>query len=216
MTERAAQPYRRSLLRQERSHNTRRSILRAATSLWAEQDFDSTTIEDICAAAGVGRSTFYLYFESKERLLTELARATATGVASDVDEWVDAASVDDAVRVFVDGLVRRMESVPRGVAALVMRRVAVANVSPRPVPGDPILFDDILAGIVRDSQRRGELRADLDAHEIGEVLGGLTLDALQRWAGGDERHTLQWSLEFRLGLVLDAIRAPAGRARTRA
>ena len=213
MTERATPPYRRSLLRQERSRNTRRSILRAAASLWAEQDYEATTIEDICAAAGVGRSTFYLYFESKEGLLLELARATATGVASDVDEWVDAGSVDDAVRVFVDGLVRRMESVPRGVAALVMRRVSVANVSPRPVPGDPILFDDILAGIVRDGQRRGELRTDLDPREIGEVLGGLTLDALQRWAGGDARHTLQQSLELRLGLVLDNIRSPAATRR---
>jgi AcrR family transcriptional regulator len=215
VTKHAPRPYRRSLLRQERSQNTRRSILRAAAGLWAEQDFDSTTIEDICAAAGVGRSTYYLYFESKESLLMELARATATGVSSDVDEWVDAGSVDDTVRVFVDGLVRRMESVPRGVAALVMRRVAVANVSPRPVPGDPILFDDILTGIVRDGQRRGELRRELDPREIGEVLGGLTLDALQRWAGGDERRTLHESLDLRLGLVLDAIRTstvtvPAG------
>jgi AcrR family transcriptional regulator len=209
MTKRAPQPYGRSLLRQERSHNTRRAILRAATSLWADHDFDSTTVEEICAAAGVGRSTYYLYFESKEGLLIELARATATGVSSDVDEWVEAGSVDDAVRVFVEGLVRRMESIPRGVAAIVMRRVAVANVSPRPVPGDPILFDDILTGIVRDGQRRGELRADLDPRDVGEVLGGATLDALQRWAGGDERRTLHASLYLRLGLVLDNIRAPA-------
>ena len=62
MSKPTPQPYRRSLLRQERSQNTRRSILRSAAGLWAERDFDSTTVEDICAAAGVGRSTYYLYF----------------------------------------------------------------------------------------------------------------------------------------------------------
>jgi AcrR family transcriptional regulator len=202
----APQPYRRSLLRQQRSLNTRRVILRAAAQLWAEQDFDSTTVEDVCAAASIGRSTFYLYFESKERLLIELARETARGVATDVDTWAHADSVDEAMRVFIEGIVRRMEGVPKALAALVMRRVAVANVSPRPVPGDPILFDDILAGIVGDGQRRGEIRTDLDAREIGEALAGMTLDVLERWAGGDPKRTLRQSLEFRLNLFLDAVR----------
>ena len=180
------QPYKRSLLRQQRSLNTRRAILRAAARSFSEQDFDSTTVEEICAAAGVGRSTFYLYFDSKERLLIELARATARGVSSEVDAWVDAGSVDHALRVFIDGLVRRMEGTPKSLAALVMRRVSAANVTSRPVPGDDVLFDDIFAGIVRDGQQRGEIRTDLDARQVGEALAGMTLDALQRWAGGDQ------------------------------
>jgi AcrR family transcriptional regulator len=201
------QPYRRSLLRQQRSLDTRSAILRAATRSFSEQDFDSTTIEDICAAAGVGRSTFYLHFDSKERLLVELARATARGVSSEVDAWVDAGSVDHALRVFIDGLVRRMEGTPKPLAALVMRRVAAANVTSRPVPGNGVLFDDILAGIVLDGQQRGEIRADLDAREVGEALTGMTLDALERWAGGGQEQRLRHSLEFRLNLILSAIRS---------
>lgn len=200
------QPYRRSLLRQQRSLNTRSAILRAATRSFSERDFDSTTVEDICAAAGVGRSTFYLYFDSKESLLIELARATARGVSSEVDAWVDAGSVHHALRVFIDGLVRRMEATPKPLAALVMRRVAAANVTSRPVPGEPVLFDDILAGIVRDGQQRGEIRTDVDAREVGEALTGMTLDALERWAGGDQEQTLRHALEFRLNLVLSALR----------
>ena len=75
---------------------------------------------------------------------------------------MDAGSVDHALRVFIDGLVRRMEGTPKSLAALVMRRVAAANVTSRPVPGEPFLFDDILAGIVRDGQQRGEIRTDVD------------------------------------------------------
>jgi AcrR family transcriptional regulator len=200
------QPYKRSLLRQQRSLNTRRAILRAAARAFSEHELDSTTVEEICASAGVGRSTFYLYFDSKESLPIELARETARGVSSEIDAWVDARSVDHALRVFIDGLVRRMEGTPKSLAALVMRRVAAANVTSRPVPGDPVLFDDIFAGIVRDGQQRGEIRTDLDAREVGEAFSGLTLDALERWAGGDEEQMLRHSLEFRLNLVLGAIR----------
>ena len=112
----------------------------------------------------------------------ELAEATARGVADDVDSWVGAGTVDDAIGVFIDGLVRRMETASPRLAALVMRRVSAANVTPRPLPGDPILFDDILTDIVREAQHRGEIRPGLHPREVGEVLAGMTLDALGRWA----------------------------------
>jgi AcrR family transcriptional regulator len=200
-------PYKRSLLRQERSFNTRRAILQAAAHLLGEQDFDSTTVEDICADAGVGRSTFYLYFSTKDELLIALARATAEGVSNDVDSGINDGSIDESLQIFIEALVRRMEGVPKGFAALVMRRVSTANVSPRPVPGDPVLFDDILARIVREGQRRGDIRSDLDARDIGEAMAGLTLDALQRWAGGQRGRTLHRTLELQFSLVLDGVRA---------
>jgi AcrR family transcriptional regulator len=199
--------YKRSLLRQERSLNTRRAILQAALRLLGEQDFESITVEDICVNAGVGRSTFYLYFSTKDELLIALARATARGVSNDVDSWINAGSIDESLRIFIDALVRRMESVPKTLAVLVMRRVSVANVSPRPVPGDPVLFDDILGGIVREGQRRGDVRSDLDAGDIGEAMAGMTLDALQRWAGGQQRRTLRRTLELQFRLVLEGVRA---------
>ena len=157
------------------------AILRVAVRLLGTQEFSATTVEDICTAAGIGRSTFYLYFESKEQLLMELAEATARGVADDVDSWVGTDRRRRHRR-----LCRRSRP-PDGdrlarLAALVMRRVSAANVTARPLPGDPILFDDILTDIVREAQRRGEIRPGLQPREVGEVLAGMTLDALGRWA----------------------------------
>jgi AcrR family transcriptional regulator len=200
--------YKRSLLRQERSINTRRSILDAAARLLRDRQFESTTVEDICAEAGVGRSTFYLYFSTKDEILIALARATARGVANDVDNWNAAGTVDESVQIFIDALVRRMEGVPKGLAAHVMRRVSAANVSPRPIAGDPVLFDDILAGIVRKGQATGDVRPDLDARDVGEAMAGMTLDALERWAGGPRRRSLRTTLEFQFRLVLDGLRTP--------
>jgi AcrR family transcriptional regulator len=199
-------PYRRSLLRRERSLDTRRKLVRAAARLWSEKGYDSTTVEEICAAAGVGRTTYYLYFDSKERLLVELTLATASGVAADVEAALGAGTVDEQLRAFVDGLVRRMESVPKSLAALVMGHVAPRAVQSRPAKGGAVLFDDILADIMREAQRRGEIRADVDTREIGDVLGGMTMDALQRWAGDSSARSLRDRLQLRIDLVLDAIR----------
>ena len=48
---------RRSLLKRERSLDTRRKLVRAAARLWSEKGYDTTTVEEICSAAGVGRTT---------------------------------------------------------------------------------------------------------------------------------------------------------------
>lgn len=44
---------------------SRREIERIAFDLFSRKGFDATTVDDIAAAAGIGRRTFFRYFESK-------------------------------------------------------------------------------------------------------------------------------------------------------
>lgn len=44
---------------------TRAEIEQVAFGLFADQGFDATTVDDIAAAAGIGRRTFFRYFASK-------------------------------------------------------------------------------------------------------------------------------------------------------
>ncbi|MFR9806327.1 TetR family transcriptional regulator [Pseudonocardia sp. RS010] len=44
----------------------RRELVTAAVDLFTERGYDDTTVDDIAAAAGVGRRTFFRYFRGKE------------------------------------------------------------------------------------------------------------------------------------------------------
>lgn len=57
--------------RKNRSDATRRAILDAAARLIQEQDFDSMTVRDICAGAGVTTGAFYHHFPSKDALMSQ-------------------------------------------------------------------------------------------------------------------------------------------------
>src|SRR5439155_25645366 len=92
--------------RQERAREPRRNLIRTAARLWGERAFDSVTVEEICSEAGVGRTTFYLHFESKERLLASFAGATSAGVAADLDEAHAATTLDEQLDVMIRGVVR--------------------------------------------------------------------------------------------------------------
>ncbi|TIC84150.1 TetR/AcrR family transcriptional regulator [Nocardioides sp. GY 10127] len=56
-------------LREENAARTRRAITEAALDLFVGRGYDATTMEEVATAAGVGTSTLYRYFPSKDLLL---------------------------------------------------------------------------------------------------------------------------------------------------
>lgn len=67
----ADQGQRRAHLAQSRSRETKRLLVQAAIALWRTRGFASTTVADICRAAGVSKALFYFYFPRKEDALLE-------------------------------------------------------------------------------------------------------------------------------------------------
>jgi AcrR family transcriptional regulator len=59
----------------------RRNLVAAAVRLFTERGYDETTIDDIAAAAGVGRRTFFRYFRSKEDAISPDHEAALARVA---------------------------------------------------------------------------------------------------------------------------------------
>jgi AcrR family transcriptional regulator len=71
-------------LRTEHKQLTRAKLIDAARTLFAERGYTAVRVEDIAAAAGCGRATFYLHFTAKVDVLRALARDT---VPSSVDSY---------------------------------------------------------------------------------------------------------------------------------
>jgi AcrR family transcriptional regulator len=214
LTEGAAQSggvRRRTLGRQERGKETRRKLIRTAARLWSEQGFDAVTVEEICSAAGVGRTTFYLHFESKEQLLASLAGATGAGVTADLDDVGPEAPLDERLDVFIRGVVRRMEDVPRSLAELVIHsmRVQLLNARASGRANESTRFADLLRDVFRDARGGGEVVRSADPVELGEILGALTMDAIEAWASGRiPDRSLEALLRARFALIVDQFRTP--------
>ena len=196
-----------TLGRQERGRETRRNLIRTAATLWGGRGFDSVTVEEICSEAGVGRTTFYLHFESKEQLLASMAGATALGVADDLAA-ADTCSLDEQLDVLLRGVARRMQAHPKSLAQLVInsQRLGVMKAGPDDI-ARATRFADLARQVLADARRRGELMPDADPTELGEMLGAVTMDAIEAWASGRSRKSLLAVLRFRFALVVDQFRA---------
>lgn len=60
------------MTQEERSQETRRKILSAAEQSFAEQGYDTTSVDTICHAAGISKGAFYHHFPSKSSVFIAL------------------------------------------------------------------------------------------------------------------------------------------------
>src|ERR1700710_1386937 len=63
---------RRATFQRAKSHQTKRLLVQAAMALWRTKGYATTTVADICTAAGVSKALFYFYFPRKEDVLFEV------------------------------------------------------------------------------------------------------------------------------------------------
>jgi AcrR family transcriptional regulator len=70
--------------RAQQKDRTREDIRAAALDLFERQGFGRTTIDEIVAAASVGRRTFFRYFSCKEALL--FSEGVYTGLPADLED----------------------------------------------------------------------------------------------------------------------------------
>lgn len=68
-----------------RVRKTKRSIKNAFIQLLSERDLDKITIQDITTLADVNRGTFYLHYEDKYLLLTDMEDEYIAGLADKID-----------------------------------------------------------------------------------------------------------------------------------
>lgn len=146
--------------------------------LFVQRGFEATTVDDIAAAAGIGRRTFFRYFASKndvpwgdfDGLLDRMA-AHLADVPADVSLW---ASLRDAVVEF--------NRFPAAEAELHRRRMELILGVPALVAHSALRYDawrQVVA--VHAGRRLGEPPQALEPQAIGWTCLGLALTAYEQW-----------------------------------
>jgi AcrR family transcriptional regulator len=89
----------------------RQKMLRAARDLFARKGLKKTSLEDMTSAAGIAKSTFYVFFESKEALFLEVLAEDGPTVAARMQaELSSAANARDGIARLLRAIVHELET----------------------------------------------------------------------------------------------------------
>ncbi len=178
----ADQGQRRASFQQARSHETKRSLVAAATALWRANGYARTTVADICRAAGVSKALFYFYFPRKEDVLFEvgvLSTDTARHAAKEMlGKPYEVPAVIAAVLTSLENTMR--DSPPELIIEAILEGYRQALAGHDHLERTSVIF----AEVFEQAQQDGKLPAHVDVKHLANVAQSLVSEGARHWAAG--------------------------------
>jgi AcrR family transcriptional regulator len=219
--------------REEKKDITQKQILSAAAVLFAEKGYDSTSIDDIASKANVAKGTLYYHFDSKESVVVALREDSFTemlqialnsltqgekpvtileNVLLERAAWTE--KNPDLTKVFFEQRIHQFlfrEDDPLAVAkpaGLMTKNHGSTNGKDKDSkPQNPDSFPELVKELVLVAQKNKELREDLSATEITQIIIATFLHAQGSWIGGYSSTSLVDKVHRWFHAVLDGLYA---------
>jgi len=155
------------------------AVLEAAVEVFNERGYDGASMEDLSKRLGIAKSAIYHHVSGKEELLRmALDRA--------LDGWSEAA---EHARELDAPAIVRLEMLVRGTVAVLESRLPYVTLLLR-VRGNTDVeraalarrrsFDRLVASLVEEAERDGDVRADVDPNVTARLLFGL-INSIVEW-----------------------------------
>jgi AcrR family transcriptional regulator len=155
------------------------SVLAAAVEVFNERGYDGATMEDLSRRLGIAKSAIYHHVSGKEELLRmALDRA--------LDGWSEAAERASALDA---PAITRLEMLVRGTVEVLETRLPYVTLLLR-VRGNSAVeraaldrrrsFDQLVASLVAEAERDGDVRADVDPKVTARLLAGM-INSVTEW-----------------------------------
>jgi AcrR family transcriptional regulator len=192
--------------RERKKRQLHERIYETARQLFLEHGFESTTVAQIAEAADVAQGTFFNHFPSKQAVLHELTSEVSGYLQAMVDQQLARpVSALDRITGFADSVAKEVGRA-RGLAREVL--LEVMRTSARPGEAYPYLVrvHEPFSAILREGQEKGDVRADLDAAFLAEMVVGALHVAVTNWLV-DPEYPLEERLLQTAAFIREAIHA---------
>ncbi len=173
--------------RRGRPGHDRTTVLAAAVEVFNERGYDGTSMEDLSARLGIGKSSIYHHVDSKETLLRLALDQALNGLEEAAGE----------VRAAAGPAVARLELLVRRSVAVLVAQLPYVTLLLR-VRGNSEIerqaltrrrrIDRLVTELVKEAVGEGALRPDIDPALIARLLFG-TVNSLTEWLKPSSEHT---------------------------
>jgi mycofactocin system transcriptional regulator len=173
------------VVRGRRPSTTRQEVARAALDLFARQGYEETSIDQIAAAVGISRRTFFRYYESKREVVwgefdAELVR---------LRDRLESADDDEPMMEVLRCAVIDINRFGAGELDELRIRIGLTSTVPTLVAHSAVRYAEWCEVVARFvAQRLGTSPDDLAPQTVARAALGAAMSAFVYWAnrGGDD------------------------------
>lgn len=172
--------------RERRTRELRERIYATAQRLFLEQGYDATTVGQISEAADIAPATFFNHFPNKVAILTAMTNQVLSYLEALFQEQQERdATAQEKISAFADRVAEEILEASKvahdAMLGLIHRGTHSGDVSPH-----TFKIREPFAAMLREGQLKGEVRDDLDAAFLAEVVLGALNAAISNWLGDPE------------------------------
>jgi len=168
-----------------RGVDKRARILKAAVKVFAKKGFHETKVAEIARAAGVADGTIYLYFKNKDDLLISVFEENIDQLNQRLrDDLVELPDTSSKIRHIVRsqlGVIRARRDLAEVLSVTLRQSNRFLRQFAAPKFSD---YLDIIAEVIEEGQRQGEVRQDVAPRVVARALYGALDGLLLTWALG--------------------------------
>jgi AcrR family transcriptional regulator len=161
------------------------SLLAVAVTVFNERGYDGASMGDLSARLGITKSSIYHHVDSKEDLLALALDRALDGLFAVADE----VKADDGPAI------DRLERLVRGSVLVLAERLPYVTLLLRARGNTPTerralarrrQFDEIVADLVKQAERDGDIRPDVDPTVTARLLFGMVNSLIEWYRPGRE------------------------------
>jgi AcrR family transcriptional regulator len=163
-------------------------LVQAAMALWRTKGYATTTVADICTAAGVSKALFYFYFPRKEDVLFEVGVMSTQAAHKAIHELLG--KPYEVATVIAAALTAFERSMSRNPRDLVIETILEGYRHEHRILADgtpPDVDADMFTELFTRANTDGKLGADMsddDVAHLAYLAGTLVSEGARHWAAG--------------------------------
>ena len=197
-----------STAKKKGSADKRDRILKAAIKVFAKNGFYATRVSEIAKAAGVADGTIYLYFKNKDDVLITIFQDGIQQLLVILREVASSGQpFDERITRIIElqlGLLEEQRDLAEVITVNLRQSSSLLKQYAAPLFMEYI---DVIAGLVREGQKEGAFRKDINPRVVARSLFGALDAILLTWALGEADPTsLRKAASHCASLFLEGLR----------
>lgn len=191
---------------------TKEKIFKQAISLFLEQGYENTTVQQITEKADVAKGTFFSHFATKDSILTYLGELRLEMMKESIaNELAYLSSAKEQILTLFDLLAKANEEDKRMtklVSYEILKKLYSPEVSPE--TDNQGELKSIFEMMLIKGQKTGEFKPNFQPSHAADILVGIYFLILLQWLREEESISLRQEYQDRVSIVLGGITVEHG------